>query len=94
MQHFHTENILTHLKARLALFSANVVAWLLSFLSSAEAAEDSRQRATMLIIHILSGSKHSCSSLQGENNNKTGSVEKTETNLGCRGVLIYSNYFS
>lgn len=51
------------LKARLALLSASVVAWLLSFLSSAEATRASRHRATTFVIHILSDSESSCSSL-------------------------------
>lgn len=50
----HRNVSMSDLKARLALVSASVVAWLLSFLSSAEAMRPSRQRATMLVIHILS----------------------------------------
>lgn len=53
----------TYLKAKLALLSTSVVAWLLSFLSSAEATRASRQRVTVLIIRILSVSNSSCSSL-------------------------------
>lgn len=64
-------DIITNLKARLALLSASVVAWLLSFLSSAEATKASRQRATTLVTHILSVSKSSCSSLQGRSKRKT-----------------------
>lgn len=54
---------MSDLKARLALLSASVVAWLLSFLSSAQATRPSRQRATTFVIHILSVSKSSCCSL-------------------------------
>ena len=50
----HRNVSMSDLKARFALVSASVVAWLLSFLSSAEAMRPSRQRATMLVIHILS----------------------------------------
>lgn len=53
-----------YLKARFALLSANVVAWLLSFLSSAEAKRAIRERTTMLVILIFSVFRSSHSSLR------------------------------
>lgn len=53
-----------YLKARFALLSANVVAWVLSFLSSAEAKRANRERTTMLGILIFSVSDGGHSSLR------------------------------
>lgn len=74
---------MTDLKARSALFSASVEAWLLSFFSSAEAAMASRQRATTFVIHILSNGEHSGSNLGGENKE-----EQAGLTLGTLGQLV------
>lgn len=61
--HMH-DSFWRYLKARFALLSANVVAWLLSFLSSAEAKRAKRERNTMQDILIFSVSRSSHSSLR------------------------------
>lgn len=58
------DNVWRYLKARFALLSANVMAWLLSFLSSAEAKRANRERTTMLVVFIFSVSSSSHSSLR------------------------------
>lgn len=64
------ESFWRYLKARFALLSANVVAWLLSFLSSAEAKRANRERTTTLAILIFSVFTSSHRSLRKEK--KTG----------------------
>lgn len=62
---------ITNLKARLVLLSASVEAWLLSFLSSAEARRASRQRVTTLVIHILFVSKAAAAACKKGTEGKT-----------------------